>query len=514
MSDFVKQFINDKYKQIDIWKESDKSKIVLAYDESDRQVYVIKYLKNKDVPYQELKKIDDRILPRIYYIFDGDEEIILVEEYICGITLNELIEQKKYISDEEIQDILVQLCKGLKNLHQRDIIHRDINLNNIMLTNDGVVKLVDFDTVRIFKYDQNFDTTYLGTKGFAPPEQYGFSQTDARTDIYALGMTIKKLQPKSNLLQKIIAKATQLDPENRYQYVEEILNEIEDEYKFEQKQNKLTLKQIEIMLNDKFNLFEIPMPVQEKDYPFNFYKIPFYPPISMVGDLDYKSIEEVQKAMIEDFENNVFSLMKEYIKDILETYKIYQLKKYYTYYENEQNYYFKVNKEIERIINLMVKRFKLDLPEYLKHFNYVPSFTRLSGKQDEQMYHLWQLKHLEETNYVEEIRREFIDRILAYDAERFFIYVTQYLKKDINLEELTIVDDKTNEEKKVYHFNFDTLAQCFFEELLKSTEFIIKDNPFVQEDVEGVLIKYYLPELKEALKAKTNEIMTFLKEYN
>ena len=59
MSDFVKQFINDKYKQIDIWKESDKSKIVLVYDELDRQVYVIKYLKNKDVPYQELKKIDD-----------------------------------------------------------------------------------------------------------------------------------------------------------------------------------------------------------------------------------------------------------------------------------------------------------------------------------------------------------------------------------------------------------------------------------------------------------------------
>lgn len=184
-----------------------------------------------------------------------------------------------------------------------------------MLTNDGIVKLVDFDTVRIFKYDQNFDTTYLGTKGFAPPEQYGFSQTDARTDIYALGMTIKKLQPKSNLLQKIIAKATQLDPENRYQYVEEILNEIEDEYKFEQKQNKLTLKQIEIMLNDKFSLFEIPMPVQEKDYPFDFNKIPFYTPISMVDDLDYESVEEAQKAMIEDFENNVFSLMKEYIKD-------------------------------------------------------------------------------------------------------------------------------------------------------------------------------------------------------
>lgn len=96
----------------------------------------------------------------------------------------------------------MQLCKGLKNLHQRDIIHRDINLNNIMLTNDGVVKLVDFDTVRIFKYDQNFDTTYLGTKGFAPPEQYGFSQTDARTDIYALGMTIKNYSQNLNYYKR------------------------------------------------------------------------------------------------------------------------------------------------------------------------------------------------------------------------------------------------------------------------------------------------------------------------
>lgn len=514
MNGFIKKFIEDTYKQIDIWKESDKSKVVLVYNQTDRQVYVIKYLKNKDVPYQELKKIKDKILPKIYYIFDGDDEVILVEEYICGITLNELIEQKKSISDEEIQDILVQLCKGLKKLHQKDIIHRDINLNNIMLTNDGIVKLVDFDTVRTFKYNQDFDTTYLGTKGFAPPEQYGFSQTDARTDIYALGMTIKKLQPKSNLLQKIIAKATQLDPENRYQYVDEILNEIEDEYKFEQKQNKLALKQIEIMLNDKFSLFEIPMPVQEKDYPFNFDNIPFYPPVSMVDDLDYKSIEEAQKAMLEDFKENVFSLMEEYIKDILETYKIYQLKKYYFYKNSDKSYYYKVNKEIEKIINLMVNRFKLDLPEYVKHFDYMPSFTKFSGKQDEEMYHLWQIKHLEETNYIQEIKRDFMERTLAYDEKRFFIYVTQYLKIDINLDELTIVDGQTKQEKKVYHFNLDTLAQCFFDELLKSTGFIIKDNPLLQEDVEGVLIKYYLPELKEALKAKTNEIMTFLKEYN
>ena len=104
MSDFVKQFINDKYKQIDIWKESDKSKIVLVYDELDRQVYVIKYLKNKDVPYQELKKIDKKegsYIEKFKYLFVDEYQDInpIQEEFIK--TLSGFLDMLFVVGDDD-----------------------------------------------------------------------------------------------------------------------------------------------------------------------------------------------------------------------------------------------------------------------------------------------------------------------------------------------------------------------------------------------------------------------------
>lgn len=87
-----------------------------------------------------------------------------------------------------------------------------------MLTKDNIVKLIDFDTARLINPDKTYDTEYLGTRGYAPPEQYGFAQTDIRSDIYALGITLQKLQ-------KIIKKAIKFDPNRRYQSVNEILQE-------------------------------------------------------------------------------------------------------------------------------------------------------------------------------------------------------------------------------------------------------------------------------------------------
>lgn len=94
-----------------------------------------------------------------------------------------------------------------------------------MLTKDNIVKLIDFDTARLINPDKTYDTEYLGTRGYAPPEQYGFAQTDIRSDIYALGITLQKLQPKNKKLQKIIKKAIKFDPDRHYQSVNEILQE-------------------------------------------------------------------------------------------------------------------------------------------------------------------------------------------------------------------------------------------------------------------------------------------------
>ena len=86
------------------------------------------------------------------------------------------------------------MCDGLKELHEQKIIHRDIKPSNMILQADGRIRLIDFDAARIFKDNKATDTELLGTKDYAPPEQYGFGQTDPRSDIYSLGVTIKNVR--------------------------------------------------------------------------------------------------------------------------------------------------------------------------------------------------------------------------------------------------------------------------------------------------------------------------------
>jgi serine/threonine protein kinase len=99
-----------------------------------------------------------------------------------------------------------------------------------MIDNKGNVKLIDFDTARIYKHYQSQDTIFMGTIGYAPPEQYGLNQTDERTDIYSLGVLMNVMLtgelPEKRLyngkLRKVIIKCTQSVPDNRYQTAEEL----------------------------------------------------------------------------------------------------------------------------------------------------------------------------------------------------------------------------------------------------------------------------------------------------
>lgn len=87
--------------------------------------------------------------------------------------------------------VIRSLCDILHKLHGNlpPIIHRDIKPSNIIFSSDGVVKLIDFNAARELRAEQNEDTRLMGTRRFAAPEQYGFGQSDPRTDIYALGIT-------------------------------------------------------------------------------------------------------------------------------------------------------------------------------------------------------------------------------------------------------------------------------------------------------------------------------------
>lgn len=187
-------------------------------------------LYNKEV-YFQLQNSCIPNIPGIILCVEEEDGLTVIEEYIHGISLEKALERDGAFSEIQTARIMYQLCDTIHILHKSDppIIHRDIKPSNIMVSNDGVVKLIDFNAAREFSYGQNEDTRLMGTRKFAAPEQYGFGQSDQRTDIYALGVTmyylITKDFPESQIyhgkLLPVIQKCVNIDKQRRYQNVDE-----------------------------------------------------------------------------------------------------------------------------------------------------------------------------------------------------------------------------------------------------------------------------------------------------
>lgn len=181
--------------------------------------------------YHAIQGITSKNLPRIYECISLENEFIVIEEFINGDTLGELVQQDK-MNPMYAADIMTDICNVLFILHsmQPPVIHRDIKPENIMVSNDGVVKLMDFDIARTYDRNKNRDTEYMGTAGYAAPEHFGFGQTDARSDIYSCGVVFNYLltgqMPEEELANgafgNIVKKCIQLSPAHRYQNVFEL----------------------------------------------------------------------------------------------------------------------------------------------------------------------------------------------------------------------------------------------------------------------------------------------------
>ncbi len=165
-------------------------------------------------------------LPRYLGRYESERCVCILREYVPGVSLAEYAREQT-MTQREIVDLCIRLSEILAYLHSRPepIIHRDVKPENVIL-GEGGVWLIDFDIARTFKPDAESDTLFFGTKGYAPPEQYGFAQTDARTDVYSLGVLLRFLltggvRENKNIriyrpLHRIIQKCTALAPENRY----------------------------------------------------------------------------------------------------------------------------------------------------------------------------------------------------------------------------------------------------------------------------------------------------------
>ena len=206
-----------EYRETSCLKAEGGTEIWLAEDPDGRKAVLKRY--QGPCPDALLRTLTELRHPNLAAVLawrptaDGYE---ILEEYLEGATLEELLEGGKPFSRREFFSLALQLGEALAALHRKGIICRDVKPGNIMLDENGHLTLFDFDAARLYTAGRENDTRHLGTVGYAPPEQYGYGQTDDRTDIFAYGVTLQRLPEIPRSCRKILKKCTRFDPEKRY----------------------------------------------------------------------------------------------------------------------------------------------------------------------------------------------------------------------------------------------------------------------------------------------------------
>ncbi len=187
---------------------------------------------NREV-YERLMSIRHPNVVRVLHVFSDKGTFYGVEEYVQGRSLFCILTQRGTFGSKVIS-VGEQILRGLSVLHKNGIIHRDIKPENVMMDERGKVKLIDFHIARVFYGEKERDTMLKGTKGYASPEQFGYRQTDCRTDIYSLGVTLNELavgklpgeERCKGGLGVFIHKCTEFDPKRRFQTAQEALRRL------------------------------------------------------------------------------------------------------------------------------------------------------------------------------------------------------------------------------------------------------------------------------------------------
>ncbi len=245
--------LQSRYRIVKLESEGGMSFVYKVEDERLNKYWALKELKaaveflEGSVEYAQFKT-EARILadfshtafPSVIDFFLDSGKAYIVEEWIEGKTLESIC--GKGLPEEKIREITIQLVDALDYIHKKGVVYRDLKPQNIMITRDGGIKLIDFGIARFYKAGKRKDTVLAGTPGYAPPEQYGRGQTDIRTDIYSLGATIyfmvsgihppeeqfdiqlpaeyrSKITPE---LDRVLRKAMKSKPDERFQTLDEI----------------------------------------------------------------------------------------------------------------------------------------------------------------------------------------------------------------------------------------------------------------------------------------------------
>ncbi len=234
-----------EYEICDCLQSSSLKSTYLICSRVDGAYYILKVAsvacrESLEEEYTLLRSLSAPAFPRAVTYFQEGETKYLIRAYVKGDTLRDIVEKNGSFSEQEAVSIVRNLCGALHDLHSHKppIIHRDVKPQNVILTPKRTCALIDFGAARHYNHAAQKDTVYLGTQDTAAPEQFGYRQTDPRSDIYSTGILLlylctgsyelnEKNKIKDARIKKIVEGCTQFDPDRRYTSIRQLITRLD-----------------------------------------------------------------------------------------------------------------------------------------------------------------------------------------------------------------------------------------------------------------------------------------------
>ena len=231
LGNYLPEQLKEQYEPLAILNGGTNRMVILLSERTTGEKAVLKILPSVigscEQEYNLMKIAAGEGVPAVLFFEEENGSSFLLREYIPGESLSEYLQKKGSLSPQETTEIGIQLCRILKRLHALSppVIHRDIKTENIIRRPDGSIVLIDFGIARRYDSGSRRDSQILGTPATAPPEQFGYRQTDPRSDIYAVGCLLHELctgedrldsGEEPGVLRRIIRKCLRFDPKMRY----------------------------------------------------------------------------------------------------------------------------------------------------------------------------------------------------------------------------------------------------------------------------------------------------------
>lgn len=222
------------YTPYDCLRESPEKSTYLVRKKTDGSFALLKIATGKyrdllRAEYDILNGLHSTLFPRAICYFSDSDTTYFLRAYVAGTPVSDYVEQHGPFAEAEAVRLCAGLCEALQLLHAQTppVIHRDIKPQNVIFTKERTLALIDFDAARRYQSEQKRDTVFLGTQATAAPEQFGYQQTDQRSDIYSTGILLLFLctgsyeleslpKVQSRGIRRVILTATRFDPRKRY----------------------------------------------------------------------------------------------------------------------------------------------------------------------------------------------------------------------------------------------------------------------------------------------------------